>query len=234
MHGTSDEAIYLGWDIESWRPALDYWSNLLTDTVHGRALEVGAREGRLSLWLAREGFGVDCTDIFDPSDIARPFHHEHESRSEVLQRIRYAQLDATQPIEVEGAGYDVVVFKSVLGGIGAAHGQPGQAQALINICNALRPGGTLLFAENLSGSPALQYLRRRFTDWGASWLYPHKGELLGMLEPLGATELCTTGLFATMGRSEKQRQVVARFDRKLVSHVPESWRYIGYGSVTTP
>ena len=45
----------LQWDVKSWSKALHYWDNRVNwDTVEN-ALELGAKKGGLSLWLAQKG-----------------------------------------------------------------------------------------------------------------------------------------------------------------------------------
>lgn len=73
--------------------------------------------------------------------------------------ITYQDIDATQiPYENE---FDIIVFKSIIGGIGRNDNKEIQQLVFNQIYKALKPGGQLLFAENLSASP----LHRFFSKW---------------------------------------------------------------------
>ena len=94
---------------------------------------------------------------------------------------------------------------------------------------ALKPGGVLLFAENLTGSLFHQLARKKFVKWGG-WLYLSIERLNQLLKVFSAVELKTTGVSAVFGRTEKQKNNLARFDAALLNSVcPENWHYIAYG-----
>src|SRR5690348_12125044 len=112
----------VGWDATTWSRALRYWDHMLGQSPL-RALEIGARSGGLSLWLAWRGHDVVCSDYPDVTDEARTLHGRHQ----VAGRIVYQSLDATEiPLRDE---FDLVVFKSVLGGVGRDD-RPDRQQAM--------------------------------------------------------------------------------------------------------
>ena len=127
--------------------------------------------------------------------------------SPVGDRIEHAAIDATE-IGVHN-GFDVVAFKSVLGGLGGAGGYESQARAVRSMHAALRPGGVRLFAENLVASPLHAFLRRRFVAWGDGWRYVTGEEMGELLAPFSDVELHSVGFVGAFGRSDSQRSALA-------------------------
>jgi 2-polyprenyl-3-methyl-5-hydroxy-6-metoxy-1,4-benzoquinol methylase len=57
----------IGWDIDNWSKFLLFCERFLDHNPAGKqALEVGAREGGLSLYLALKGYEVVCSDLEIP------------------------------------------------------------------------------------------------------------------------------------------------------------------------
>lgn len=190
-------------------------------------LELGARGGGLTLWMARAGHRVICSDLEKSEGRARPLLERYG----ITSGVTYQDIDATAiPYDDH---FDRIVFKSVLGGIGSNDSIERQRCAVQSIHRALKPGGKLLFAENLAGSPLHEYLRRRFVQWGERWRYPTLAEMRGFLEPFRDVRYGTTGFLGTFGRSESQRSVLAALDDVALNRVvPEQWHYIVYGVAT--
>lgn len=153
------------WDIKAWSKVLTYWNeNIDWDTVQN-GLELGGREGGLSLWCALKGKRMVCSDIVDVESTASPFHKKYD----VDGLVTYEVIDATK-IPYENY-FDVILFKSIMGGVGSNDNIENQRKAFNEIYKALKPGGKLLFAENLKASPMHQYLRKKYIRWGNSWRY---------------------------------------------------------------
>jgi ubiquinone/menaquinone biosynthesis C-methylase UbiE len=217
------------WDVASWSRALELWDARLPTAKDLQALEVGARHGGLSLYLALHDFRVVCSDRGGPSDKAHQLHARHG----VADRVTYADADATR-LPFADDEFDIVAFKSVLGGIGGANGAAGQQQALDEMWRVLRPGGLLLFAENTSASALHRVLRRTLVPWGARWRYASGVELVNMLSQFVNVQTEYAGTLATFGRSERQREMLHRVDRVLDPLVPARWKYIVIGAATKP
>src|SRR5690606_26588047 len=133
------------------------------------------REGGLSLWMALKGKTVVCSDLEDVESTAEPLH----TRYKVNNLITYQDIDATNiPYENH---FDVIAFKSIIGGIGRNNNPEIQAKVFTEIHKALKPGGKLLFAENLVASPFHQRLRKKFIRCGNSWKYVSLDEVNGFL-----------------------------------------------------
>jgi SAM-dependent methyltransferase len=213
------------WDVETWWPALEFWqAHSRLDLSMSRVLEIGSRNGGLSLWLAANGASVTCSDLNGPTAAARSKHRIHR----LDDRITYASIDATAIPHREA--FDLVVFKSVLGGIGRDGRADRQQLAIDQMHAALRPGGELWFAENLTASPVHRLLRQHCTDWGGRWRYLALEELTGQLARFSDVTWESGGVVAAFGRTEPQRQMLARLDRALLNAItPTRWRYVGYG-----
>ena len=213
------------WDVRNWGTALTYWERHARTRLAGcRALEIGGRNGGLSLWLALQGAEVVCSDLRGPDASAVQLHRDYG----VADRIYYVKLDATNIPYREC--FDLIAFKSVLGGIGARGRPDRQVAAVGQMHQALKQNGELLFAENLAASPVHAYLRRRTRKWGRTWRYVTVEEMLGFLAPFAEVEYRTVGFAGAFGRTERQRRLLGSLDRAFMdSLVPPAWRYIILG-----
>ncbi len=216
-----------GWDVATWSTAIRFWERHV-EPMGGPldVLEVGAGPGGPSLWLALQGHNVTTSNLDKTEEQARPTHERHG----VADRVTYLDLDvAALPYE---NAFDLVVFKSVLGGIPFG-GRELQREALVQIHRALRPGGRLIFAENLRGTPlhrlarSVAYRRRGVPKWQ----YLTLRDLREFLAPFRDVKIGATGVLALFGRSEGQRESLARADARVFNRaVPASWHYVVYGT----
>ena len=212
------------WDVKSWSKALHFWEkNVKWENVK-TCLELGSREGGLSLWLAQKKKNVVCSDFENTEITAHKLHKKYG----VEAQIAYVDIDATNiPFENH---FDIVVFKSIIGGIGYNNNIEAQKLVFTQIYKALKPGGKLLFAENLIASPLHIYFRNKFIKWGSSWRYINAIEMRQFLKDFKHVELKSTGFLATFGRNETQRTVLHYFDKYLFNWLlPANWKYIIYG-----
>ena len=213
---------YIEWDVRNWSATIDFWRGHSTRSLAGAsALEIGSRHGGLSLWLATQGAKVVCSDLNGPSERAV---QQHRKRG-VSDLIEYRSIDATAMHYQEE--FDIVLFKSVLGGIGGHGGRELQRTAIKEMHRALKKDGELFFAENLVASPAHQFFRRKFITWSAKWRYVSVAEMEEFLSPFSQVEFFTSGFAGAFGRNETQRNWLGRFDKILFDHLaPNSWKYI--------
>ena len=134
------------WDVKSWSKAVKYWEKNVDWSTVQHGLELGGREGGLSLWMALKGVKVVCSDLKEVETTAKPLHDTYA----VLDLVSYEDIDASAiPYENH---FDVIVFKSIIGGIGRNDNFELQKKVFSEIHKALKPGGKLLFAENLTAS----------------------------------------------------------------------------------
>ncbi|HOW08754.1 MAG TPA: class I SAM-dependent methyltransferase [Bacteroidales bacterium] len=212
------------WDTKSWSIPLEFWNNNVDwDNIHD-TLELGSYWGGLSLWLALKGKNVVCSDLKNTRKIAEPLHIKYG----VTANIEYKDIDAKNIPYTNS--FDLIVFKSIIGGIGENNHIELQQKVFDEIHKALKPGGKLLFAENLVGSIFHQILRRNFVSWGKSWRFVTTEELKYFLREFSSYDLRTTGVIGALGRNEQQRRIFASFDKLILNKLcPRNWNYIGYG-----
>ncbi len=214
----------LQWDADSWMPALNFWEKTIQWSNIHAACEIGARQGGLSLWLAQKKTQTLCSDLCDAKNTASPLHNKYG----VSSWIQYEDINATS-IPYENT-FDIIVFKSILGGIGKNNHFDQQQLVISQIYKALKPGGKLLFAENLAASLMHQKLRRLFVPWGSRWRYLPLSEMHDLLQIFDNYTLHTTGFLAALGRTEFQRSYLAKADKALFNKLcPQYWHYIAYG-----
>lgn len=218
---------FIQWDVRTWNKALQFWEENVDWSKVGKAMELGGREGGLSLWLAQKGIQVLCTDYSDSEQTASPLHQKYG----VTEKISYQDVDATNiPFEDE---FDLIVFKSIVGGIARGDNKEIQHEVFRQIYKALKPGGVLLFAENLTSSPMHQKLRKKHNKWGSYWRYVNHAELQEFMSDFSKLEMKSTGFLATLGRNEKQKNVLSTVDQAGLNQIlPKSWHYLAYGIAT--
>jgi SAM-dependent methyltransferase len=216
---------YLQWDVATWQHALLLWEKTLdsafNDLTNLRALEIGARDGGLSLWLAEKGLSVVCSDIFGPSEQAFVLHTQYGLK----HRIEHRALDATA-IDEPDASFDITLFKSVLGGIGSFNNLNAIEQTMSELYRVLKPGGLLLFAENLRGSWFHRLARYHFVPWGKDWHYPHLDELDDLLALFSERHLYTYGFLSCV---KKNFMPFMAFDRLVCRSSCSQSHYMAYG-----
>ena len=212
------------WDIKSWSKALAFWDKKMDWDKIENGLELGGREGGLSLWMALKGKTTICSDLKDVQRTAEKLHARHKVTSLVI----YQDIDAAN-IPYENY-FDIIVFKSIIGGIGMNDNYEIQQKVFKEIYKALKPGGKLLFAENLVASSFHQRLRKRFVNWGSLWRYVSISEMKEFLKDYSNIDMKTTGVLATFGRNEKQRNILSTLDELILNKIcPDHWKYIVYG-----
>lgn len=213
----------VGWDIANWSRAVQFWSTAIHRLQPGaRCLELGCGDiSSLALWLAMRGHNVVCTDV---GGVAERIMRTHE-RFGVARQITYADVDARSIAYVEE--YDVVAFKSILGGIVGSGPLAIARDVVERVHAALKPGGLLLFAENLMSTPVHQLCRAYFGAGKHSWHYFTTAEIREITTPFAAKQTETFGFLGCFGRSERQRTLLGNLDRAVCEAlIPRAWHYI--------
>jgi SAM-dependent methyltransferase len=213
------------WDVETWSAALRFWESAVDwRGAPKMCLEVGAGNGGLSLWLALKGHRVVCSDLTSPANRAARLHAKYG----VSALIEYAAIDATDI--PDRARFDIAAFKSILGGIGRNNDRARQQRAIDEMFDALKPGGMLLFAENLRASPAHRFFREKFVGWGKSWRYVTLAEMREFLRQFTTVQMRATGVIGVLGRTERERNLLARVDTWVLNRLcPDECKYLVYG-----
>ena len=210
------------WDLRNWSRAIDFWteSNIFNNDLHGKkVLDIGGRNGGLSLYWALKEAEVDCTDISEGGfEKARMLYRKYGVESQ----IQYHVLDALNLHNQNK--YDITTFKSVLGGIGRNNNYDNQHLAMQNIYRALKPGGFLVFAENLTGTFVHMWLRRNVRHMN-SWRYITLDEVFQLTKQYKSINYRTFGLLggAMPGFMGNITSVV---DSRCDMVLPDKWKYI--------
>ncbi len=210
------------WDTVNWSNALRFWDTACIDYKGKKVLDIGSRNGGLSLWFALKGAEVICSDLNGPSEQAKVLHRKYN----VTDKIKYECIDATNIPYIDY--FDIVVFKSVLGGIGYNNNIERQQKAIDEMHKSLKTGtGVLLFAENLVASPLHSFFRIKFVKWGKSWRYVSLNELNNMLKYFSTFHYTSVGFWGAFGRTDLQRDILGYVDNIFCMLIPKCWRYIG-------
>ncbi len=220
----ADRADVIGWDVKNWSRALDFWASR-TQVGHGGhlCLELGAHLGGLSLWLAMQGNRVICSDLESPEKRARPLHEKYGCQNV----IEYQSIDALNI--GHGNQFDIVVFKSILGGVARSGKNDLKKKVIDEIYGSLKPGGKLLFVENLEATALHSTIRKRFTAWGGEWNYLKYDEIQDVFGIFERLDYNTRGFLGAFGPTEKTRRWLGAVDSALQKAIPKSKRYIVYG-----
>jgi len=211
------------WDTENWGQAIQVWERYIKINKTLDCLEIGSQKGGLSLWAALNKHNVICSDLEYPEETAKPLHEKYE----VTKNIKYESINALEIPYKEH--FDLVFLKSILPSIGNNNNKEAQEEAIKSIYDSLKPGGILLFAENLTGSKLHSFARNKFTSWGSRLKYTKPAEINGFFNAFDKLEYKTVGFWGTFGRTEKQRRLLGKIDKIFTTITPKKWRYLVIG-----
>ena len=218
---------YLEWDIYSWSKAIDSWDEILnkqSNLKELKALELGGRNGGLSLFLAQKGIHTVCSDFGGPTPKANALHQQEN----VASIIEYADIDASN-INFPDAQFDIVIFKSILGVVAANGKTENLALASNEIFRVLKPGGILLFAENMKASSMHSWARKKFVRWGNNWHYLSINEMEQFVAPYQTKKIQYFGFISAFVKIAALKKLAYFIDLLKYRFIPNSWKYIAYG-----
>lgn len=210
------------WDIGNWGRAIDFWETDMPDNIEKKkVLDIGGRRGGISLFWALKGARVVCSDL-DANSLkeAKKLHKKYG----VSKLVEYEVVDVTDMSFEEE--YDIITFKSVMGGVGYNDRYDRQELMIKNIYNALKPGGVLYFAENLTASSIHKLARKRFMRWGDSWRYVSLQEMKDLTREFDSFQYLTVGMMGVFGRNKWLSRILSFFDFVFDRFCPENSRYI--------
>ena len=220
----------IGWKVASWTRALNEAFRHLPADLNGKTLaELGVGPAGLTLFLGALGCRVLCLDRrLDFSKESRELHRRHGVTCEhVLTDARRLTLPARS--------LDVVVMKSVLGGIHSEFGREGALACVASVRETLKPGGTLVALEQLKGDPLTRALRRvkyptrRWHYFEVAEFTP--GSPASLVEGFARVE--TRALTVTshaaedwLGHRSPLVRAAVGLDRLIEPLVPPNWRHL--------
>lgn len=214
----------INWDVETWKEILPFIEKQLThyDKNTAQCIEIGSREGGISLWMAMKGYSITCSDIHYDLEEAKKLH----TRYGVEQKVQYKKVDLLEWNEPET--YDVIIIKSVLG---ALQNETAIEKALANVYRNLKKGGRVLFAENSKSTFAHQQFRKKFTDWGSIWYYFDKDSIQRLFKKFEEVEIQFNGLTAVFGNRVGMAKFFSRLDKYVFNKItPDRMKYMFFGS----
>lgn len=217
------------WDVLNWSQLIHYWQPLLEQLPrNSKVLAIGERGGGLALWLALQGFDVVCTDVTDISGKAGQLHRRYG----VEQKITYKLLDIVND-EWAAEEFDIVIAKSVIGGLKAERGNPAsrslevQQKAMYNIYRQLKPGGYFFSAENLAGN-SLAKLARRLKAKHTGWRHPSLVELNSLFTPYSIVQIKTFGILPTFFSGKMLNRGMYLINKYVLRFLPANAKYIAF------
>ncbi|NUN09018.1 MAG: class I SAM-dependent methyltransferase [Ignavibacteriaceae bacterium] len=213
----------IAWDVVNWSKAVALWERNLPENLGGlNTLELGCgANGGLTLWLSDKGASVVCSGYAGVPDEAKVIHRKYG----FSEGIRYETIDALAiPYEKE---FDIICFKSMLGGIERDAGPGSASKVIAQIHKALKPGGILLFAENLESTSLHKLLRGKFGAGKNKWHYFACEELPDQLKIFKSVKYETFGFLGCLGLNEPMRNIFGKMDTLFIEKLtPADKRYI--------
>lgn len=213
----------IGWDTENWVRAIPFWEYFgQPNQTSNKCLELGAYGGGLSLWLAlNKENKVVCSNLNKPGEDTQMIHRKYNCHS----NISYEAIDATHIPYSDH--FDFIVFKSILGGIRGEEDKEIKTKVVNEIHKSLKPGGRLLFAENLDASVFHKVLRHWFGT--KNWSYLRLEDVETIFSSFNKVTYTTVGFFGCLGTNERQRILLGKLDRLVDRLIPRASRYIIIG-----
>ena len=213
----------LAWDVYNWSGALKYWESILKSSQNLECLELGANMWGLSLWLASKGYHVICNDIRPVNDDVLQYHKQFNYAG----KITYESFDAVNiPYENK---FDIIILKSVLGGVGRDGKDERIEMTIKEIHKALKPGGLFLFAENLKATKFHSFFRKNFMHWAKDWNYLKKEQFESYMKIFSETVIKTSGFLGAFGFNEWSKAFLGKIDTVFFNKLSGWGHYIIYG-----
>lgn len=213
----------INWDVDTWSEILPYWDNQLKnfDKSNTICIEIGAREGGISLWMAMNGFKIICSDNYYDLEDAKKLHIKYR----VEKKVFYKKVNVLN--WNEKAKYDIIIVKSVLG---ALQTEERIKTAIENIYNNLNDNGIILFAENSRALFLHRLFRSKFTDWGRIWYYFDETSLKRIFKSFQILDFQFNGVSAVFANRLGLSKPFYKLDKYILNKiVPDKMKYMVYG-----
>lgn len=216
------------WDILNWAELIEKWQPIIDKLPrNSRVLAIGERNGGMSAWLALNGFNVWCTDREHPTDKAKEIHAKYG----LTDRITYGTFDVVYIDERFYNSFDLVVAKSVIGGVKTIYNDPGsrsldvQQLAVRNIYACLTPGGYFLSAENMTGSFLLKKTRE-LQGKNQGWRHLNSAEIELLFKDFTCAEIHAFGILPGGTGFYLVNKIIYLINKYLLFFLPPTYKYI--------
>lgn len=247
------------WDIRTWSHALEIWDKEIDGEKHcleigankgGLSLWL-ALNGHTCLCTDLDnpqeraeaihnkhqvGHLIDyaALDVLDVSWQVDSLSRAQSRGSRSLLADDGGELDIQPPVPAptspQGESFDLIIFKSILGGISRDKQLHRAKEAITNMHALLKPGGTILFAENLRGSFMHRLARKLFVKWGDSWNYLTISELEELFSEFESVEIKATGFATAFGKGKRLSGFFGFWDQWVFNPLfGKGMKYVGYG-----
>jgi 2-polyprenyl-3-methyl-5-hydroxy-6-metoxy-1,4-benzoquinol methylase len=214
----------IGWDFENWKQSIHFFEKHIKLEKSMKVLELGAgaSSGGYSHYLASKGINVICSDFPEVYESAIHFH----KKARLERNISYQGINALN-ISYKNE-FDVIIFKSILGGIGRWGDLSKFEDVIDNVYKALKPQGYMLFAENLKSTFIHEIFRNIFGNGKKGWTYINLEEYENIVKKYFSTyNMDTTGFLGCFGQTEFQRSILGKIDQKIFKNIiPKKFNYI--------
>ena len=212
----------IGWDIFNWGKSLKFFDKNIDYNKVKSVLELGAynNSGGYALFFAEKKINVTCSGYYHPDENLMSIHKEYE----FYKYIKYCRIDASNIQNKEK--FDLVCFKSMLGGIVGKWNKRKVEIVLDEIHKSLNKNGYLVFSENLYSTRFHDRLRSMTKD--SNWYYLKQNEINNLIgNKFEVINQKTLGFLGCFGRNEFQRSFLSIFDRLIFNHIlPSKFHYI--------
>lgn len=166
-----------------------------------------------------------CSDLNGPSSEAEDLHQKYGCG----ERVVYEAIDATNIPEKYNGFFDIIVFKSILGGVGSYENIENEEKLAKAVLNALKPGGSVLFCENMMGCSLHMYLRNKFRSYGTRWHYQSVENIKKLFSEYILVDCDFKGFLGTFGLNEGMRNILGYIDTVMFDWIiPCKYKYIGF------
>lgn len=210
------------WDTINWGKFLSFIDANKIDFTEKQVLEIGANNGGISLFCAYRGGKVVCSDLNGPTDKAKALHQKYK----LDNLITYEAIDALNIPTRYNSFFDIIIFKSVLGGIGRNNNIENQRLCVDNLHRCLKKGGIIVFAENMKSTVLHMFLRKKIKKM--TWHYATENEIITLFSNFYLIDKQYVGFLGCFGRNESQREFLGKLDNLVFDNIiPEKYRYIG-------
>tara|TARA_Y100000996_G_scaffold148886_1_gene114661 strand:+ start:3900 stop:4586 length:687 start_codon:yes stop_codon:yes gene_type:complete len=211
------------WDSFNWTRGLEFIDkNKSSSFLNKTVLEIGGKNADMSVWAAKSGGNVICSDIIKEHDLRL-------KEKDLMKKyfIVYENINALNiPYKNK---FDFVLFKSVLGGIGRKGHHEKHYRVINEIYKSLKKGGELLFIENMQGSFIHEIIRNKYGAGRNDWLYPSYENFISYSKRFHKIKYKTFGIISVNGTNNKQQLYRLFINANLEKILSKKSRYIFAG-----